>query len=578
MATLEIHPDDRALLEASGLATFDALYAAGERGRFDGHRARSVSRLPLGEGPGRQVVIYLKRQWGSAAARPWRDLLRLRWPELPARREWNNVRKLLREGIATARPVAWGWSREGGPARSLVAFRAVEGPSLAAWLADPQARAAWTPRARRAVAEMIGRTVRQIHEAGLSFPDLYAKHLFIEDIATSVPRVVLIDAHRLRWFLPWRAARDLAALLVTTRSAAVRRTDRLRVLRAYLGGPRIGRRGRRLIRRIETCAARMAGRGQDPHLAAARRRAMPGGAALADEKMVVADGGRLLVNAALKPVLEAAGLSTLDALMNLEGGRAYRVVPGRATVRVELADPVGGKRAFYVKRFTRVPLRTQLRRLLALVPPESFAREEFRGIVRLADAGIPSVRPVAVGEKFSWRGLREQSCIVTEEVPGATQADTYFQANFAQVLTKEALRAKRKRIIALAHLARRMHGAGLAHRDFYLCHILVRPMAGGEPALHLIDLQRLLLRRHGLPKRWIVKDLAAMLFSSWPSPATMIRSRVFTQTDRLRFARAYFDAAHLASDQKRLLRRVVAKARRIARHETRRRARKESDA
>jgi hypothetical protein len=125
----------------------------------------------------------------------------------------------------------------------------------------------------------------------------------------------------------------------------------------------------------------------------------------------------------------------------------------------------------------------------------------------------------------------------------------------------------------MAALARRLHDADLSHRDFYLCHIMVRPVGGREPVLHLIDLQRLTHHRRGIGRRWVVKDLAALLFSSMPGPATGIRSRAFTRTDRLRFARAYFQATRLAAEHKRLLRAVMRKAGRMARHDARKRAR-----
>jgi hypothetical protein len=92
--------------------------------------------------------------------------------------------------------------------------------------------------------------------------------------------------------------------------------------------------------------------------------------------------------------------------------------------------------------------------------------------------------------------------------------------------------------------------------------------------LHLIDLQRVESHARDGGERWRVKDLAALLFSSWPSPATGIRSAVFTHTDAMRFAHEYFMTNRLTDDQKDLARRVIAKARWIAAHESRRRARK----
>jgi len=610
MATLMIHPDFRALLQAAGLDTFDALFAAAEGPQVDGHRTRGVARIELAAPGGRTVGVFVKRRWGADARPRWRDLLHFRWPMTPARREWQNVLRLRRAGIAVSPPVAWGFDRAGEP-RALTAFREVGGPSLAEWLADAAEHP--VPRALRArVIRTVAFLARRLHEAGLSFPDFYAKHVYLPGVAVGQPRAVLIDVQRLRWATGGRKAGDLARLYVSASDHGVSRKDCARLVRAYLGneppGPLVrppnllgklgedlghsvahdlisrdedDRRRRRalhdearhLIARIRAAAARMPGRGRDPNLIAARRSPPAGVASLVHETMTEIDEGRLLVNEAFRPALEAAGLVTLDALMRV-GGQLYREGFGRSTVRVELPDPDGGPpRAVYVKRYTRIPWWMRLRRTFSLNPPVSQARHEMRGIVRLADLGIASMRCVAVGEALPRRGRRERSCVVTEEVAGATQADEYFEAVFAGPLSPEQRAAKRDLIARIADLARRMHAANLSHRDFYLCHILVRRTEGGEPVLHLIDLQRLTHHRRGIGRRWVVKDLAALLFSSQPGPATGIRSPLFTNADRLRFARLYFGTDRLTAEHKDVLRAVVRKARRIARHDARKRRR-----
>ena len=569
MTTLEIHPDYRAAVEASGLASFDALFAAGESGRVDGHGHRSVSRLELRGPGGEAVVIYLKRQWGPGARPAWGDLTRMHWPCTAAEREWTNSLRLTRAGIPVAAPVAWGRSTDGGESRTLVAFREVRGPSLAAWLHAAQENPP-APALRRAVAEAVGQAVRQLHDGNFSFLDLYGKHLFLEDLASGWPRVVLIDVVRLRRFFSWRAAADLAALHVSTARLGVTRTDRLRVLRAYMGATRLGAGGRNLFRAIAGRAARIPDRGQDPNLI--RKRGPTDAAASPTINQVSRiDDGRVWILNEVWPLLEAAGLTTLDNVFELSGGETYRAVPGRSTVRIEVPDPEGGRRAWYLKRYSEVPWRVALRRMVSLNPPVSMAEREIRSIVRVTDLGIPTLRWLAFGGELTARGRRERSFLITEELAGAEQADKYFEARFAGVLTPEQTALKRRLIRAAADIARRMHEARLSHRDFYLCHLLVRPaQAGADPTLHLIDLQRLTHHRRGIGRRWIIKDLAAMLFSSWPSAATFIRSKVFTQTDRMRFARAYFGGGRLTDEQKGLIREVVAKAKGMAKRQARR--------
>jgi len=616
MDLFSIHPDYAALLEANGLASFEALYAAGDAGLVDGHQERSVSRVELRAASGEPVVIYLKRRWGRAAGQSWTDLLRFKWPVCSTAREWSNLQRLAAAGIPVADPVAWG--RAAGPEgpRTLLAVQEVRGLSLARWLAGldlqhPLARRVSVPAAPQTknviscavgsethrakglsgaggpdlpsydvatVARAVGLAVRRLHDAGYSFPDLYAKHVFLEEAGGEAPRVVLIDVNRLRRYTPRRGAADLAALHATTQVPPVRKEDRLLVLRTYLGDGAAEGDVQRLARRIKRLSGRIAGRGRDPHRIPARRVAPPGMVPLAEERFATVDGGRLRVNEAFRPALEAAGLSTLDALMAFEGGEMYRVGPGRRTVRAELADPAGAARVVYIKRHDRVPWQTKIRRTLGLGDPISLAEHEARNLVRLMDAGIPTVRCAAVGWEFTNGGRGERSCLVTEELAGAVQADVYCERQFGSAGDQGKITARRRWIRALARLARQFHASGFVHRDFYLCHVLVRPVpARRDYALHLIDLQRMLRFRggvpaspRGVPERWIVKDLAALVFSSWPSPATFVRSEVFTNTDRMRFAREYFGTDRLSAAQKALVRRAIRKARRIAARETRR--------
>jgi len=579
MDLFSIHPDYAALLEANGLASFDALFVAGDAGLVDGHQERSVSRVELRAASGEPVVIYLKRRWGRAAGRSWTDLLRLKCPACATAREWSNVQRLAAAGIPVSDPVAWG--RAAGPEgpRTLLAVREVRGLSLASWLdrltpggAEPG------PHSVAQVAVAVGKAVRRLHDAGYSFPDLYAKHVFLEDAGGEAPRVVLIDVSRLRRYTPRRGAADLAALHATTQVPPVRKEDRLLLLRAYLGDRAADGDLERLARRVKHLSRRIAGRGRDPHLMPARHVAPPGMVPLAEERFSTVDGGRLRMNEAFRPALEAAGLSTLDALMAFEGGETYRVGPGRRTVRAELAAPAGAARVVYIKRHDRVPWQTKIRRMLSLGEPISLAEHEARNLVRLMDVGIPTVRCAAVGWEFTNGGRGERSGLVTEELAGAVQADVYCERQFGSARRGgEKTAARRRWIRALGRLVRQFHANGFVHRDFYLCHVLVRPVGADDCVLHLMDLQRMMRFRggvpaspRGVPGRWIVKDLAALLFSSWPSPATFVRSEVFTNTDRMRFAREYFGTDRLSAAQKALVRRAIRKARRIDRHERRR--------
>jgi hypothetical protein len=163
--------------------------------------------------------------------------------------------------------------------------------------------------------------------------------------------------------------------------------------------------------------------------------------------------------------------------------------------------------------------------------------------------------PVALGERrrFPWLG---GSFILTAGVEG-TRLEDYllgFGGNF---------REKRSILISLAGCARRMHRAGFAHRDLYLCHLFIPPPAKGV-GLTLIDLQRVTRDARGHGRR-VVKDLAALNYSA-PPPAV-------TRTDRVRFLLAYLGRRRFDAAGRRLARRVAGKTERIRRHDLTRRAR-----
>jgi hypothetical protein len=88
----------------------------------------------------------------------------------------------------------------------------------------------------------------------------------------------------------------------------------------------------------------------------------------------------------------------------------------------------------------------------------------------------------------------------------------------------------------VAKIASTLHRSGINHRDFYICHFLLDTSIGIEKIndsnikLSLIDLHRAQIRRL-TPKRWIIKDLSGLYFSS--------KDVGLTQRDLFRFMKAY---------------------------------------
>jgi heptose I phosphotransferase len=181
--------------------------------------------------------------------------------------------------------------------------------------------------------------------------------------------------------------------------------------------------------------------------------------------------------------------------------------------------------------------------------------KEWNSIVALHRRGLPVVTPVAAGQR-TIRSVK-QSFVMTLALDDYLPLDRYLAARFQGPLTADRLEQKRRLIKRIAAITRQLHWAGFNHRDFYLNHLFVRP---ADEDLKIIDLQRVDHRNHWR-RRWRVKDLAALHYSSLPLPVT--------DQDRLRFYAVYSMPAENRRSRRRLLKAVLFKSRWIARHDAR---------
>ena len=97
--------------------------------------------------------------------------------------------------------------------------------------------------------------------------------------------------------------------------------------------------------------------------------------------------------------------------------------------------------------------------------------------------------------------------------------------------TTTPLELRRDLLRSVADSVRRMHAGGVNHRDCYLCHYLT-PRDGKKfgKTVYVIDLHRAQLRRR-VPRRYLVKDLAGLCFSSFGAN--------LSKREALRFVRLY---------------------------------------
>jgi heptose I phosphotransferase len=240
-------------------------------------------------------------------------------------------------------------------------------------------------------------------------------------------------------------------------------------------------------------------------------------------------------------------------------GDIYRAVKTRRTLRFETAG-----KYYFIKIHHGVGWPEILKNLISGRLPIVSARQEWLAIRRLTELGVPTMSVAGFAER-GWNPARRDSFLITDELADTISLETLC-ATWPQ--RRPDFVFKRRLIEQVAQISRRMHGNGVCHRDFYLCHFLLHCPPGGEPVpkaeprLSVIDLHRAMIRDR-LNARWIEKDIAGLYFSS--------QEVGLTQTDFLRFLKLYTGqslrealVAHAP-----FLRRIHARAEKIRRRDQR---------
>ena len=200
-------------------------------------------------------------------------------------------------------------------------------------------------------------------------------------------------------------------------------------------------------------------------------------------------------------------------------GKAFRDVPGRKTIQVHFNfankgisnKGFGDGKSYFIKQHFGVGWGEIVKNLLTFKAPILGAMTEVHAIQKLDEIGIPTTPLIAYGQQ-GCNPATMKSFVMTEDLGDIDSLEDIcadWQVNPPNAAFKQKI------IITMAQLAAKLHGAGLCHRDFYLCHFVLKKdtLINENLKLYLIDLHRML---QGEPPNSsaVMKDIAGLIFSA----------------------------------------------------------------
>lgn len=259
------------------------------------------------------------------------------------------------------------------------------------------------------------------------------------------------------------------------------------------------------------------------------------------------------VDADYKSGLSELGLTSIDAVFSFKGGENLtkeNLARFKSRVRFKINSPAA---TLFLKRYDSPPILLQLKNRLLHRKQISCGLLDFEMANKLAEEGINTPKTICYGEQWG-RFFEKRSFIITEKIRNAESLEQKLPDYFNGLATAENLRLRRNFIAKLAIFVKKFHGTNYRHRDLYFSHIF----CSNSSEFYLIDLARVFKPRSFF-ERFRIKDIAQIYYSA--------PGRYFSRTDRLRFYLALVGQSRLTEKDKVFIRKLVNKAKRMARHD-----------
>jgi len=510
---------------------------------------RTVYRVELEK---RTVFVKHERSGGMMRG------LALRLRGSTARREFRKASEVLRRGLRTVCPVAWGEKIRGGLVREsyLVTEAVPEAMSLDRYVSEGIGRLPKParPAARRRLIGALARFVAALHEGGVHHNDFHAGNMLVHPEPSGVgpreaPSVTLLDLPgvRLGGPLGWRASREGLVVLCAEWWDRTNWRERFQFWRIYRDSrSRLRAPGTRRILRLFARRARgyslRVNRGRDKRALRTNRDFV----ALRE-----AEGRAHGVRDVPEPVLRRL-LHDPEALLRHHLDRPVKLSPTTLLVEAVLPLTSGPVKVAY----KRCRPRGAWKAFCDWFRPNRAHRGWWFGHVLLS-RGIATCRPLAMCRPSS----SHDGYLATEWLEGAENLHLWARS-LSDLPADERMRRAARCAESLGRLLGRMHAWRITHRDLKASNLLIRERPDSVETF-VIDADAARLRRW-LFRRRRAADLARLATSIEAHPWIGL-------TLRYRFLRAYLAQFPIEPENtKRLWRRVARRTRRLIRRKRRR--------
>ncbi len=271
---------------------------------------------------------------------------------------------------------------------------------------------------------------------------------------------------------------------------------------------------------------------------------------------------RFIIEASDRAWFEKLGWRSVDDVLACSSQDVAALSQSSDVVRVPIDAAIGGPDAIFVKRYLYKRLGQRIKQMFrGTLFGKSRARKEYEFLLEMCRRNVPTVRPIAYGERrrgaFLWA-----SFVITQGIDGFQSLDLFALAHLHH---EKLSRSKKQTLIGeLGEMIRHMHDAGVRHGGFYWRNILIATSPNDGFDFLLLDPDtHARLFDSPVPQADAIADLSEFVASAM---ALGMRGGF------LRLMKAYFQMDKLGAEQKRFIASVVKQAAELAPAEQRRMA------